>query len=150
MKYLYTDPLAAAYMAREFGVELCDDSERTVRVNPTELEKFARIIWSVEGTNGWLDYEASDFPKKIYINPDSEHIFEPREGDLVGFTFMDFLNEEASFQSIVLSIRNKLRVQIIDASICDEVDEIVLDKLKHLKMIQRDGKPFFNPEREET
>lgn len=58
-KLYYKDPLAAAYMAREFGVKF------DIPNSPTPL------AMRREG--------------KYYIHPDSYHVFEPRVGDLVAY-----------------------------------------------------------------
>lgn len=65
MKYYYTDPLAAAYMAREFGV--------------------AYVIKDFK----WLDNACTCYnmrrenADKYYIHPDDYHIFEPQSGDMM-------------------------------------------------------------------
>ena len=65
-KLYYTDPLAAAYMAREFGVNIIDADGDSC--NHESID--------------WAMFIAMDFDQ-LYIHPDSYHIFEPQVGDLV-------------------------------------------------------------------
>ena len=58
-KYYYTDPLKAAYMAREFGVRFWNGEH--------ELHHLPFVDAEAEGRN--------------IIHPDSEHIFSPIEWD---------------------------------------------------------------------
>lgn len=67
----YDDPLQAAYMAREFGVKV-------------------KALLDADWLLSWYDLLSDDFIEpyrlnkkfKLYVHPDSEHIFEPIEGDL--------------------------------------------------------------------
>lgn len=68
MKKFYTDPLAAAYMHREFDVDYAlSDPFNTEVMNYASLE----------------DRIKRDCCKPVYIHPDSYHIFEPQVGDMV-------------------------------------------------------------------
>jgi len=67
MKKYYDCPLEAAYMAKNFGIECVDDNGK---------------LWS----NDCLIYVMEDvfaglFDEKIYIHPDSLHIFDNMEED---------------------------------------------------------------------
>lgn len=67
MRYYYTDALAAAWMAREFGVEFAIPSYE---------------IWfgtSIETMRELCRYCHDDY---FYLTPDSEKILEPQEGDI--------------------------------------------------------------------
>lgn len=69
MKYFYTDPLAAAWMANKFMMEFVADDGREIIItdlgfdfkNPTALDRS---------------------PRKAFISPDSLHILGLCEGDL--------------------------------------------------------------------
>lgn len=61
-KMYYTDPLKAAWMAREFGVKLQDVHGKTI----SELDSIQRYC---------------NYGFTLYIHPDSYSIFEPVEGD---------------------------------------------------------------------
>lgn len=78
-KLYYKDPLAAAYMANKFGVRLF----RKAYCESTDREE------------AWLDWDVDDCcndevferykGESIYIHPDSYHIFELMDGDLLRF-----------------------------------------------------------------
>lgn len=74
-KLYYDDPLAATWMAREFGVEYTRDHKHTHLLNPPKIYADAsflgKIYLTVKGACG----------EKATIHPDSLHIFEPQEGD---------------------------------------------------------------------
>lgn len=60
--YFYSDPLAAAWMAKYFCI----------------------VFEQVEYLDGcaFLIPNGQEMPKKIYIHPDSLHLLDPQEGDL--------------------------------------------------------------------
>lgn len=64
-RYYYTDPLAAAWMAKYFQMEFTADSPMH--------------CWSTEIRLPLDEY---------YIHPDSEHILEPQTGDLVALDLL--------------------------------------------------------------
>lgn len=65
-RYFYTDPLAAAWMAKHFGMRFyCDTFE------PFEYE----------GANDILQDMGED--EKACVHPDSLHLLEPQVGDLM-------------------------------------------------------------------
>lgn len=126
-KLYYTNPLAAAVMAKEFGVQYSN--------------KFlygGEIGYNIENQGGF-----GEDIDKFYIHPDSYHIFEPQEGD------------------IILALEEKAK-KITSDEECKNLygglqDDEVLRKTtfeKWLiigddKIIQRNDKPFFTPERED-
>ena len=66
-RYFYTDPLAAAWMAKHFGMRLRPDcySERALP-DGEDITRFAHHA----------------FGGRFYVHPDSLHLLEPREADL--------------------------------------------------------------------
>jgi hypothetical protein len=75
MIMFYDDPLAAAYMAREFGVKL----DRDTTAAHKKADYINRLLGSVCGGN------IGKVSPVMYIHPDSLHIFEPQVGDYVQF-----------------------------------------------------------------
>jgi hypothetical protein len=68
MKYYYTDPLAAAWMAKQHGM-------RFENIDlPDDLKRNEAPVSSLDDA-GYGD-------GKIYIHPDSAHLLEPQVGDL--------------------------------------------------------------------
>lgn len=116
-KLYYTDPLAAAYMAREFGVKL--QAHYNVTQNLGDALTYDEIVLM-------LDFE------RFYIHPDSYHIFEPRAGDVM-----------------ITEIPGTSSVEVVSSDIRarEFIDHLV--EKRGAKIIQRQGKPFFWPERED-
>jgi len=116
-KLFYTDPLAAAIMARDFGVKI--QGYYNVTKNLGDVLSWENIM------------ESRHFPK-YYVHEDSYHIFEPQDGDLG-------VDIKGNYAEYILDEDDELYW----ASIDDE-----LFRQTTAKTIQRDSKPFFNPERE--
>ena len=64
-KYYYDCPIQALYMHVNFGVKF-----------PTELKFIADL-----STDNFSENMTPDITK-IYVKPESEHIFQPKEGDI--------------------------------------------------------------------
>lgn len=90
-KLYYTDPLAAAIMARDFGVELYSNhtDEQMDEYDKSEPQRSFRWFDSCL-TDGWMhDVEMvsdairfiEDASDKIYVYPDNYDIFQPKVGD---------------------------------------------------------------------
>lgn len=134
MKKYYTDPLAAAYMAREFGVKLVS-RHTDEQMEEYDVPESGRYFdwWNGAIVDGWShDIEmiadavkyieaASD---KIYLHPGSYNIFEPMVGDMCKCIETDVNGEDWDFVGPYATIDP------------DNFDSI----------IQRQGKPFFWPE----
>lgn len=115
-KLYYDDPLQAVYMAEEFGVKYCDD---------VRLDSNCRIS----------DVTYIKCPPIAYIHPDSYHIFDPMEGD-------------------VMQWHRQCNLMLVEKAPKDTEENEVL-KLSELhktlpngRIIQRQGKPFFWPKTE--
>ena len=112
-KLHYTDPLKSAYMAREFGVEF--EGSESIRITDTILGKIVS-------------------PIVYHIHPNSLHIFEPIEGDVVSVvedgttTHYGILNE--------------------DKHIFVSGGGLSPNEYDDLKIIKRNGKHFFMAEGE--
>lgn len=81
MKYFYTDPLAAAWMAKHFGVRFCDKDNGEIFIL---MDKDMRFCYR------WKDHWGTDrslifLEDKFYIHPDSAKLLEPQEGDLIEY-----------------------------------------------------------------
>lgn len=72
MRYFYTDPLAAAWMAKHFGMKFKDE----------HIEVFPVRSWiSLQDLKG-IDVELKEFAK-FYLHPDSVKLLEPQHSDVV-------------------------------------------------------------------
>lgn len=112
----YKDPLKAAYMAREFGVKY--NKPKFYKHYSDYISARLFELW-----NGSESERRKGF--KLTVHPDSEHIFEPQEGDLTEWS--GGKNCEVRWRAIVTNIENCLTNE---------------------KIIQRDNKAFFTPESE--
>ena len=124
MKLYYTDPLAAAYMAGEFGIELGLDGV-TDLVTGRFIDYTLEIIDSCGKRRDGV---------RFTIHPDSYHIFEPKVGDLVTAK-NDFVQYVAFIEKDGLAK-------------CNVHPATYLKNFQFVSIIQRDGEPFFTPEEE--
>lgn len=135
MRYYYTDPLEAAYMAREFGVRFYTDDEDVPEPDREFGWEKCRSRDKLADFEGY--YSNLCEANKLLIHPDSYHIFEPIAGDwlnvssdsMQGYHLFDDTDDYDG-----KSIYSKHR-----GSFCP---------VSNLKIIQRDNKPFFWPEEE--
>jgi catechol 2,3-dioxygenase-like lactoylglutathione lyase family enzyme len=107
-RWFYTDPLAAAYMSKHFGMRLTD------RTNDEEAFPACDLC-----------REPDLRSERYYVHPDSLHLLEPCDGDVVRWRISDgrggWIPEAGSF------------------GFYEGTGSIET-------IIQRDGKPFFWPE----
>jgi len=79
-KMYYTDPLQAAYMEREHGVRiLLNGREVGIPDWPPLLND--SLTRTQEKAYGLVKVTWGQLPVKLYIHPDSYHIFKPQDGD---------------------------------------------------------------------
>lgn len=85
-RYYYDDPLAAAWMAKHFGMKF-EDSELRAAIRRVKKD-MPPTDWRDPGNyisnQGWLR-DGYYF----YIHPDSLHLLEPRKGDAIKGLFWD-------------------------------------------------------------
>lgn len=124
MSRLYFDcPIKALYMMREFGVKLRNFTTRCL----------------LEALNN------NDDLGKIYINPESESIFEPKEGDritrdgLIGFVSKLYSSTGESASLVITE----------GTASHPKVSQYLLKHYSDIKIIMRDGKHFFQPLKED-
>lgn len=119
-RYFYRDPLEAAYMAKHFGME------------------FQRGDQCVVGWSDFVELEYCRWDAPFYIHPESLHLLDPQVRDLCQFKCGNNHVNWARIANIALNI--SFSVYPTGARRFD----------KFLRIIQRDGQPFFWPESEET
>lgn len=127
MRYFYTDPLAAAWMKHNYGMNF---------ISARELFKDERSVCS-EGL-GW--YGFYEIPS--YIHPDSVHLLEPQVGD---FLLLDVHLVDTRLVDLVtggLVQRNATGLFMSHPEFRWLNDE------RH-PIIQRNGLAFMRPETEE-
>ena len=127
-KYYYDCPIKALYMMREFGVNFSEahgtnHADKFFQINESELCDFATGV--IEDFRGI---------EQIYVKPESEYIFEPKDGDVgqmkaVGARFFVKYNESSK------------QWKESHYGGC-------YSKKNGSDIIMRDGKHFFNPKEE--
>lgn len=93
-KYFYTDPLAAAWMVKNFGMKLQSINNGPVQFSMDEESEIPKyeMIGEMEDKYGW------EVINKAYIHPDSVHLLEPQKGDRLlwrGYGRTEWKYEEA-------------------------------------------------------
>jgi hypothetical protein len=129
-KLYYTDPLQAAYMSREFGVKW--------------KERDGRILADDNNYNTVIFHHG-----RYSVHPDSYHVFEPQVGDIIKHNEMGNLNT-----GTIEQIKRETNEDYDEKEEWERVDIFMSWDVKNdytldveiEQIIQRDGKPFFNPE----
>tara|TARA_R110000868_G_scaffold173777_1_gene410142 strand:+ start:978 stop:1427 length:450 start_codon:yes stop_codon:yes gene_type:complete len=106
-KYYYDCPIKALYMNKEFGVKFytafknveSDFLDKKLSFH-VDIRDIYNVLIELLGA-----YNASSSDNKIYVAPELEHIFEPKEGD-IGIVE----NEESSFDGEEVLADNKFLV----------------------------------------
>lgn len=128
-RYYYSCPLQAAYMAKEFGMRILATH------HGEQIDTHGNCIAYCEHEFGW--------ESPFYIRPDSQHLLHPKRGDLVLATY----TKESSF--VYRHVTMVCDRYYLVGGFPDQYgypDYINNGDRKILKVIQRNGKPFFWPE----
>lgn len=134
-RYYYTDPLAAAWMTKHFGMNICPDDR--------EIPMAKNIALSDSGLMIQVDFAAMGAPqwRKLYIHPDSLHLLEPKVEDII-------IHNQTKNPHKIASVGDGLFFtdppEFINGKLCG------FHLSKHLfKPIQRNDTPFIWPLHEE-
>ena len=131
-RMFYTDPLKAAIMARDFGVKFhVDNSEK-----PVPIWVFGR----------WLE---NRWDKIAVVAADSEHIFQPQVGDIVVFSADDGSLCVDAVEQVYFD-GDESYPYTGDSGTVIQLCASHPDWLhaRKARIIQRNGKAFFMPEKE--
>lgn len=125
-KYYYDCPIQALYMQKEFGVKFytihkSDFSDKKLSFH-VDIKNIYNVLIQLLGI---YNQKLSD--NKIYVAPESEHIFEPKKGD-----------EGRWARKIGAHYANYNGEQWVSAGIEEKLPDI----------IYRNGKHFFMPKEE--
>lgn len=127
-KYYYDCPIQALYMMREFDVEFFTKGHLNIESDFLEMELGYHL--NIRDIYGKL---ANDHTK-IYVASESEHIFEPKEGDL------GQMKAEGARFFVKYSERSKEWKEWHGGGYYSDKNGS--------DIIYRDGKHFFNPKEE--
>lgn len=141
-KYYYDCPIQALYMIKEFGVQCYIESKiiSSCNLSTGEIDKSERTI-EIDFEEEYLDQilgsyaEIKNLDSKIYVAKESEHIFEPKEGD----------KGLIDNRHCVILESDKWRY---DEWISNS--DPYFERSHHGKIIMRDNKQFFMPKKEEN
>ena len=125
-RYFYTDPLAAAWMAKHFGMRFTN-GEHEVCVTPL------------------VDAEADGIR---FVHPDSLHLLELQGGDLVTNTHDPRNAEHRPCSGKVVAFINRRTSAYVDVGERHNGKREFCEDAAALRVVQRVGKPFHWPERE--
>lgn len=119
-RYYYTDPLAAAWMAKHFGMKFTND----VATDSRCAENMGKLLSMA------MDEEVTIHARFI-IHPDSQHLLEPQQWD-------------------VLQAADSTAVSYYDGFYRKDEGFVFHDESAHksVKIIQRNGLSFMWPESE--
>lgn len=128
-KYYYDCPIQALYMMREFDVKFFTKGHLNIESDFLEMELGYHL--TIRDIYGKL---ANDHTK-IYVAPESEHIFEPKEGDI---GICDKLLIPVKFD-----IKDWVPSKMLKKETYYEIKETLF-----VKTVYRNGKHFFMPKEE--
>jgi hypothetical protein len=136
-RYFYTDPLAAAWMFKHFGMvlECWHTQEEQDEMSAPAAYDFRDASVEDGGIDVWGDVIHADC-RRAYIHPDSLHLLEPQMGDLVWM--------EATHKSGMGVCR---WAEFLQGDFESYIESLASDYLSH-RIIQRNGIAFHWPERE--
>lgn len=123
MRYYYKDPLAAAWMAKRFGMHFVESFRSDDRYNAATGEMVT----------------TSSSCTQMHIHPDSLHLLQPRHGDLVHFVIEDheWCHDCDGFGLIY---NDQWSVEYYMADALDDIRPFVI------RIVERNGAPFMWPE----
>jgi len=136
-RYYYTDKYAAVYMQEAFGMRFLGRTRK-----PTKYIDALQNMRFDEHQSVWrgVDTNHQSIDGKLYIHPDSEKLLELKNGDIVFFKGDDMVGDQIYFLGDYEE-NNWIYEQAISAPF--DFDETP-------KIIQRNDKSFFWPEKEEA
>ena len=140
-RYFYTDPLAAAWMTKHFGMKVHADvwqaDEYCESRRPVPLWVWARKI---------EQFAKEECRERFYVSPDSLPLLTPRVGDMVTNTVHGNRGRECS--GLIEGLLNDGRSAVITTSERHNGRRQFVECVGQLTIVQRDAQPFFWPERE--
>lgn len=128
VKLYYSDPLAAAYMVREYQVKIIREGIKSV------IDKHGEF-YSCKSLAGHI-FNKYNTKEKYYIHPDSYHIFKPKAGDLI----RAFSRSWSGDGELISYVREDLGT---DQFLIE--DNVFVWSSKFLNTIERGNKLFFQP-----
>ena len=134
-KYYYDCPIQALYMNEEFGVDFLHWVYPSI--HKTEMELLPVGISYLENIIPYFNHKYA-FENRFIVAPKSEHIFEPKEGDLCKNIEDDDMGELCMIQG------HGLAIPVANGG---EGGWMVVDK-SEVEILKRDNKQFFNPKEE--
>jgi hypothetical protein len=133
-RYFYTDPLAAAWMAKHFGMRFDVDMEDVLFA----VYQFHRQqAQHLDISSVLPNISVTVTGRKIVAHPDSLHLLEPRVGDLCRFKHQRYGRITGDTHERVIG---NMTYKVV------EVEEYYEEASEFEAIIQRGGLSFFWPE----
>ncbi len=105
MKYYYPDPLAAAWMAKHFGMRFFNGTEPET----TGACKFLHADVALLSPKHHIVH--SDYKGNFYIHPDSLHLLKPVDGDLVeNCGYVGIFSEDKECPTLSPSVEIEIKI----------------------------------------
>ncbi|MFO0906837.1 MAG: hypothetical protein U0835_00455 [Isosphaeraceae bacterium] len=120
-RYFYTDPLAAAWMGKHFGM---------VFFTP-EDDDYQEEVYGWESVAGAFDFDGAE---RVYVHPDSVLLLEPQDGD-----WLEIKDADYHLGSCLTSVWHGHSKAL-------GLPQDHQYRGKEFRIIQRDGKAFMWPE----
>lgn len=143
--YFYTDPLAAAFMAREYGMLYTSSIWANVKVSPHD----SMILAYDKERKIYPAIRADHAEFKLYIHSDSIEILKPMIRDLVTNTHNQYNRDNRPCSGLVSVIFNAGKSVYINTGERHNGKRDFCESVDSLKIIQRNNIPFFWPESEQ-
>jgi len=141
-RFFYTDSLAAAWMAKHFGMKFGIKHKGVVQWNC--IGKLDEPFGPLQRPEDILDPISESVP--LYIHPDSLHLLEPQVGDLFRFS-----NKGPIYECVCDVDKHVARIGYIPNPPQWELSQTkqYIGDLR-FRIIQRNGASFMWPESEEV
>ena len=131
-KYYYDCPIQALYMMREFDVKFLHWIYPSI--HKTEMELLPVGIYYLENIIPYFNYKYA-FEHRFIVAPESEYIFEPKEGD-IGICGKLLI-------PVKFDIKDWVPSKMLKKETYYEIKETLF-----VKTVYRNGKHFFMPKEE--
>jgi len=136
MRHFYSDPLAAAYMAKHFGMKY-------VSVHEQNWSHPKQYLASRNPSEEWANGQWE-------IHQESLHLLSPKYGDLVTNTYDEYNSKHRPCSGIFVGSLNNGKDAYVSTGERHNGKNEFCEQVSSLRIVQRKGVSFFWPESEAT
>ncbi len=143
MRYYYEDALQAAWMHKEYGIKFYDyDEQKCVGIS---------LSYKESAIQSFVEYGAySAHENKFYVNPICFEMLKPQVGDLI--IQRGRIRQFDKIGTVTLISKDDVcacYADYMDDARAHEGSAVMMIFSKKAEILQRNGKQFFTPERED-